>query len=259
MAVYILRFERAAGTYGRNAARYYIGYAEDQNVPVRIGEHRKGTSGAKLPEWFHSQGIGFKTIRIFWGKDRTFERTLKNGGHYYQHDPVIKGRKEMTVRTKRTLTPSQENALMQIIKHVSLPVGYVTGEIYPQTATALNTRGISRIEIKTLYKKGVEPCLDRQWISFLIQDGQAFVRSNVARLHHYDDTAGQYKRTFHLEHMVWQDKGFILHRSDPLHYYSISEERAALVERLDRVEIISEGFFDFLKGFYGVRTIPDTP
>lgn len=98
MAVYLLRYDEAAGDPGRPraSARYYIGYASDENLPRRISEHRTGTSRAALPDHFFSEGIGFRVARIWWGAGRTFERRLKNNGHFNKHDSFHpRGRRRM--------------------------------------------------------------------------------------------------------------------------------------------------------------------
>ncbi len=88
MAVYMLRYARPAGNPDkpRASARHYIGYARDSRLQTRIGEHRRGTCGAKLPMWFVAQGIEFHVVRIWRGKGRDFERKLKNAGHYERHN-----------------------------------------------------------------------------------------------------------------------------------------------------------------------------
>lgn len=90
MAVYLLKFERPAGdpSRPRASARYYIGFSPDLNLPARIAQHRAGRSRATLPEFFHAEGIGFRVVRIWWGAGRTFERRLKNNGHFDKHDPT---------------------------------------------------------------------------------------------------------------------------------------------------------------------------
>lgn len=89
MAVYLLKYDNPAGDPERPrcSARYYIGYARDVDLERRIEQHRRGTSKAKLPAWFARQGIGFKVVRVWEGRGRTFERRLKNAGHYDRHDP----------------------------------------------------------------------------------------------------------------------------------------------------------------------------
>jgi hypothetical protein len=90
MAVYMLRYNEPAGNPDkpRASAQHYIGYARDDRLHARIAEHRDGTCGAKLPMWFHAQGIGFHVVRIWPNKGRTFERKLKKAGHYERYNPL---------------------------------------------------------------------------------------------------------------------------------------------------------------------------
>jgi len=90
MAIYLLKFDEPAGDPSRPrcSARYYLGYSEDTKLPDRIRLHRQGLSGAALPTWFHSQGIGFRVVRVFWGATRSDERKIKDAGHFDRLDPT---------------------------------------------------------------------------------------------------------------------------------------------------------------------------
>ena len=92
MAVYVLRFTRPIGDTSRPGcfARYYIGWARDERLPARIARHRRGAAGCALTSYAHSQGIGFRVVRIFWGLSCRDERRLKQAGHYRLLDPDVR-------------------------------------------------------------------------------------------------------------------------------------------------------------------------
>lgn len=116
MAVYMLKFDRPAGDpeKDRASARYYIGYANDHTLPNRIAEHRAGRSGARLCEWFHEEGIGFRVVRIWWGASRAFERRLKNNGHFYKHDPRCEEGRSRLRRAVHVLPREEELIPIQL-------------------------------------------------------------------------------------------------------------------------------------------------
>ena len=70
MAVYILHFSTPL-----KHAQHYTGYAKD--VDERFKEHCNGT-GARITQVCNEQGITYQIARVFKGKDRKFERRLKN-------------------------------------------------------------------------------------------------------------------------------------------------------------------------------------
>ena len=92
MAVYVLKFLRPIGDTSRPGcfARYYIGWARDEDLPARIAKHRKGAAGCALTTYAYHQGIGFRVVRVLWGLSRTDERRLKNAGHYRLLDPAVR-------------------------------------------------------------------------------------------------------------------------------------------------------------------------
>ena len=68
--VYLIHFSRPY-----KHARHYLGYAE--NIDARLNEHRNGT-GARLTHVVIGDGIELILARVWPGRDRTFERFLKN-------------------------------------------------------------------------------------------------------------------------------------------------------------------------------------
>lgn len=74
--VYILEFKTPLGT-ARHAARYYIGWCEDDRFNARMRHHANGT-GARITAAAAARGIGFEVVWVFEGADRKFERRLKN-------------------------------------------------------------------------------------------------------------------------------------------------------------------------------------
>lgn len=77
--VYILEFERPLGNTSKRygSAMYYIGYCDDNRFDERYNEHCKGY-GASITRACVEQGIRFYPVILFPGKDRSFERQLKN-------------------------------------------------------------------------------------------------------------------------------------------------------------------------------------
>lgn len=68
--VYLLHFEPRFQHAG-----HYLGYADD--VLRRVGEHRTGTSGARLTTAAADAGTQMMLVRVWKGKGRKFERKLK--------------------------------------------------------------------------------------------------------------------------------------------------------------------------------------
>lgn len=69
-SVYLLHFDTKY-----QHAQHYIGFAFD--VERRIDEHRRGC-GARLMAVIKGAGISFQVAQVWRGKDRKFERLLKN-------------------------------------------------------------------------------------------------------------------------------------------------------------------------------------
>lgn len=82
--VYLLHF-----TTPYKHARHYIGYAK--NVEDRIAEHLTG-KGARLPAVVAAANILIISARIWPGKDRAFERSLKNRKNAARLCPVCNKR-----------------------------------------------------------------------------------------------------------------------------------------------------------------------
>lgn len=64
--------------------RHYIGYSGD--LADRILAHRCGR-GARLLQVFEEYGILWDVVRVWEGKDRSFERHLKNQKNAKRHCP----------------------------------------------------------------------------------------------------------------------------------------------------------------------------
>lgn len=74
--IYILQFDKPLGS-AKHAARYYIGYCQDDScLNRRIKAHKKG-KGAAITRAAVERGIGFKCVATMEG-NRTMERRLKN-------------------------------------------------------------------------------------------------------------------------------------------------------------------------------------
>lgn len=70
MCVYLLHFDKPY-----KHARHYLGFAE--HLDARLEHHRNGT-GARLMQVIKDNGITWQLARTWQGKDRNFERMLKN-------------------------------------------------------------------------------------------------------------------------------------------------------------------------------------
>jgi len=68
--VYLIHFEKPF-----EHARHYLGYAD--NIERRFKLHQKGRA-ARLTQVVTQSGIGLILARVWEGKDRNFERRLKN-------------------------------------------------------------------------------------------------------------------------------------------------------------------------------------
>lgn len=89
---YLLHFHELVGHAG-----HYLGWAED--MERRVGEHRRGVSGAVLPTMAYRKGIGFTVVRIWPGATLRDEIILKGKSHRppspamrNQHSPRGNGR-----------------------------------------------------------------------------------------------------------------------------------------------------------------------
>jgi predicted GIY-YIG superfamily endonuclease len=83
-AVYILHFDHPL-----KHAAHYVGWAND--VSARLAHHRNGT-GARLCQVLNELGIGYELARVFEGKDKTFERKLKNTNHTARYCPMCQAK-----------------------------------------------------------------------------------------------------------------------------------------------------------------------
>jgi GNAT superfamily N-acetyltransferase len=80
--VYLLHFNEPY-----KHARHYLGWA--LNAESRIQQHENGT-GARLTQVIRDAGIGFQVAKIWEGKTRNFERSLKNQGGLNRQCPICK-------------------------------------------------------------------------------------------------------------------------------------------------------------------------
>ena len=89
MAVYLLHFDRPY-----QHARHYAGFAEDDQLIDRIEVHRRATDGDgkhhRLMQVIRAAGIGFSLVRVWRGKDRTFERRLKDRNNLSRECPICR-------------------------------------------------------------------------------------------------------------------------------------------------------------------------
>lgn len=69
--VYMVHFESKLSGH----AQHYIGWSVD--VFVRLTQHRRN-QGARILEVCNERGIGYKLVRLWRGRNRSFERQLKN-------------------------------------------------------------------------------------------------------------------------------------------------------------------------------------
>ncbi len=83
--VYLLHFSQPY-----KHAKHYIGWAKKINA--RIKHHKDGT-GARLPAVVVAAGIELITARIWKGKDKSFERNLKNCKKSSEFCPICAGEK----------------------------------------------------------------------------------------------------------------------------------------------------------------------
>lgn len=70
--VYLIHFETKL-----SHAQHYIGWCADGDLQKRFRKHLKG-QGANILAACLKAGIKFDIVRTYPGKDRTFERKLKN-------------------------------------------------------------------------------------------------------------------------------------------------------------------------------------
>lgn len=79
MAVYLLHFDRPY-----KHAKHYAGYADDDRLHERIDEHYNATPGDgkrhRLMQVVRAAGISFSLARVWPGRNRQHERTLKQRG-----------------------------------------------------------------------------------------------------------------------------------------------------------------------------------
>jgi predicted GIY-YIG superfamily endonuclease len=85
-AVYIIHFSEPY-----EHARHYTGFAE--NVDERFEQHKRGR-GARLTQVVVDSGRRLILARIFPGRDRKYERKLKDGGNIKAYCPICKEQKE---------------------------------------------------------------------------------------------------------------------------------------------------------------------
>lgn len=81
--VYLIHFDSPL-----SHARHYIGYAS--NIPKRLELHKQG-QGSRLLKAVQESGIGYKIVRLWTGKDGSFERKLKSQGGAAHLCPLCSG------------------------------------------------------------------------------------------------------------------------------------------------------------------------
>ncbi len=87
MLIYLLHFEKKLGH-----SQHYLGFSEShENFHKRLERHTKG-QGSRLMRAVSKAGINFAVARIWEGKDRNFERKLKNRKNAPKLCPICKGK-----------------------------------------------------------------------------------------------------------------------------------------------------------------------
>lgn len=84
--VYLLHFNRPLGSK-KHKAQHYIGFCD--NLVLRMQHHRRGSSAA-IMRAVKRKRIGWEVVRVWENADRSFERRMKNAGHYARHCPTCR-------------------------------------------------------------------------------------------------------------------------------------------------------------------------
>lgn len=95
---YLLHFERPY-----KHARHYIGWSSD--IDARVERHFEG-HGSRLVQVVKAAGISIVLARVWWNKDRAFERRLKNQKHGPRLCPICREEKPMEAKPLITLVAS---------------------------------------------------------------------------------------------------------------------------------------------------------
>lgn len=82
MAVYVLHFDAEYPRDERSGVTHYVGFCNiftrsPAHVISRMLYHQRG-NGSRLMDAINKAGIGFRVVRVWWGADRNFERSIKN-------------------------------------------------------------------------------------------------------------------------------------------------------------------------------------
>lgn len=85
--VYLIHFDEPL-----KHARHYVGFVDgDENLQKRMDAH-KANQGAKLIRAVNLAGIKWVIARVFSGKCRNFERSLKNTNDIPRYCPICAGK-----------------------------------------------------------------------------------------------------------------------------------------------------------------------
>lgn len=93
MQVYLIHFKT-----NLSHARHYIGFCEE-DPKERLETHRAG-HGARILQVANERGIEYEIARVWKGKDRKFERKLKNRKDAKRLCPVCSGKDSFRFATK---------------------------------------------------------------------------------------------------------------------------------------------------------------
>jgi predicted GIY-YIG superfamily endonuclease len=80
--VYLIHFKESY-----KGCNHYIGYCEEDNLESRFSRHKSGC-GAKLLRALNIAGIDYEIVRTWPGKDKHFERKLKNQKNAHRFCPI---------------------------------------------------------------------------------------------------------------------------------------------------------------------------
>ena len=87
--VYLIRLdEKLSGK-----VQYYIGYTPRHPL-ARLKTHRAG-KGSRLLAAATERGIHYRIVRVWWGKGRKFERSLKNHKNAKKFCPIASPKRGM--------------------------------------------------------------------------------------------------------------------------------------------------------------------
>lgn len=91
--VYLIHFDVGYPRDTRAHVQHYCGWSKSRAMlKLRLLNHFKG-HGSRLMGAVSAKGIGWQVVRIWWNKDRHFERKLKKRHQLSVFCPICQGRK----------------------------------------------------------------------------------------------------------------------------------------------------------------------